>query len=269
MQYANKHSLYALSESCQVARAELDKQKEVFVGQFNQTDRNVVTEYQEDSIALVKQVEIDRERFHDEVANPDRTGLGKIAESILNDIERDCRVDVGSYFVLITMNDKSQSEINRVKKHYDPIITRLRDTRLNEMRNQRDKRLLNLSTDKKKLKGLIDDIDNAKKGLKKGTVSVNQARNLIDEGYSIDSLYEQLILDKVEVLKDKKEGHKPDNIKHYNAYRIDRMYSVFNVWADFFGNKLPKEYDMAYWILWALILDIAAFIFSSIAFREK
>lgn len=265
----NTHSMLFQKEAKRVASAELDKQKEVFDSRLNLTDRDIIIKFQEDSTALVKQVAIDRERFHNEVANPDRTGLGDIAKGILNDIERDCNMDAGSYFVIVTMADKSQAEINRIKKHYDPKITYLQNTRLDEMRHQRNNSLANLTKDKQELDFLIKIINDTKSGLKKGIISVNEARRVIDDGYSADSLCEQLILDKVEILKKKSEGHKPGNVKNYNTYRIDRMYSVFNVWGDFFSGKLPKEFDMPYWILWSLILDIAALVFSCIAFRGK
>lgn len=265
----NTHSMLHMRAAKAVANAELDKQNEVFNDQLKLTDIDFIKQFQDDSTKLVERVEVDRKRFHDEVANPDRIGLGQIAESILNDIERDCGFDAGTYFVLIKMNDKSQSEINRIKQHYDPKISDLRDIRLDRMRNERDNRIANMIPDKNKLNTLIGNILKTKEGLKTGSTSINEARLVIDDGYSADSLYEQRILDKVEVLKNKEVGHKPENVKQYNTYRIDRMYSVFNVWGDFFSGKLPKTFDMPYWILWALILDIAAFIFSTIAFRGK
>lgn len=265
----NTHSMLHMREAKAVATAELDKQNEVFHQQLKLTDIDFIEHFQEDSIALVEKVEVDRKRFHDEVKNPDRIGLGQYAESILNNIERDCGYDAGTYFVLIKMNDKSQSEVNRIIKHYDPKISGLRDIRLDRMRNERDNRIANMIPDKQKLNDLIGSIKKTKEGLKIGSVSINEARLVIDDGYSADSLYEQRILDKIEVLKVKEEGHKSGNVKQYNTYRIDRLYSVFNVWGDFFSGKLPKEFDMPYWILWALILDIAAFIFSTIAFRGK
>jgi len=265
----NTHSMLHMREAKAVASAELDKQNEVFSQQLKLTDIDFIEQFQKDSAELVEKVEVDRKRFYDEVANPDRTGLGHIAESILNDIERDCGYDAGTYFVVIKMNDKSQSEINRIKQYYDPKISGLRTIRLDRMRNERDSRISNMIPDKQKLNKLISNIIKTKEGLKNGNVSINEARLVIDEGYSTDSLYEQRILDKIEVLKDKEGGHKAENVKQYNTYRIDRMYSVFNVWGDFFSGRLPKEFDMPYWILWAIILDIAAFIFSTIAFRAK
>ena len=262
----NTHSMLYQKEAKRVASAELDKQKEVFESKLNLTDRDIISKFQNDSSVFVNRIDDLREKFVYEVNHRGRPGLGDSAIVILHHIEIVCGRPAGSQIIT---TDVQNIPTNKIVETFDGQIVALRDRTIETMRGNRDNSISNIAKDRTPLDILIYDITKAKDGLKKGTMSVNQARKVLDDGYSFNSDYKNEILDKVEVLKNRKEGHEPDNVKQYNTYRTERMYSVFNVWGDFFTGKLPKSFDMLYWIIWSLILDIAALIFSGIAFRGK
>ncbi len=262
----NTHSMLHMKVAKEVANAELDIQREVFVGKLDLTDRDIIENFQKDSSDLCSRIDVKRGKFAQEVTHQGRPGLGDSAKVILHEIEILCKEPAGSYFITTGYQNTPPNTIVEI---FDREIVKLCKKRVDKLRVDRDNFIMNRAKDREKLNELISNIDNTKSGLEDGTISVKKARKTIDNGYSFNSEYEQEILDKVEILINKEIGHNPRNVQKYVRYRSDRLYSVFNVWGDFFSGKLPKTFDMPYWILWALILDIAAFIFSTIAFRGK
>lgn len=262
----NTHSMLYQKEAKRVATAELDKQKEVFDSKLNLTDVDFIEEFQRDSSKLCTRIGILREKFANEVNHQGRPGLGDSAKVILHNIEILCNEPAGSYFIT---TDFQSVQPNKIVEIFDQQIATICNKRIGQLRGERDNKIANKAKARQDLGKKINAIISTKDELKNGIITVNEARKVIDDGYSFNTDYEQEILDKVELLKNKDNGHEPDNVKSYVTYRTIRMYSVFNVWWDFFSGKLPKEFDMPYWIIWSLILDISALIFSCIAFRGK
>jgi len=262
----NTHSMLHMKVAKQVALAELDKQKEVLSNKLILTDIDFKKDFRNDSSQLSTSIGILREKFANEVTHQGRPGLGDSAKVILHNIEIKCEVPVGSHFITTGFENVAP---NIIVETFDPQINKLCEKRIDVLRGIRDNKIADSYNEKIALGNLISSISDARDGLKNGKINVTQARKVIDDGYSYNSDYEKEMLDKIEVLKKEEDGHNPNNIKSYVTYRIDRLYSVFNVWGDFFSGKLPKEFDMLYWIMWAAILDIAALIFSGIAFRGK
>lgn len=60
------------------------------------------------------------------------------------------------------------------------------------------------------------------------------------------------------------EDGKPENLDNgkfrYSAYPSARMFSTFNVWDDMMHGRLPLDMKLMGWILFALIVDLIAFI---------
>ena len=50
--------------------------------------------------------------------------------------------------------------------------------------------------------------------------------------------------------------------------KVKRLVSVFNVWIDFVKGKFAG-YGFAFWIIIAILVDVAAFIFFDLAFRKQ
>ena len=259
----NIHSMAYAKEAHNVARAELGAQKEVFEEQYKMSDQDIISAFREDSSQFMKKVGDLRDKFEKEVTHYGRPGLGDSAKAILNCIEIACDCPVGSFFITSGMQGQSPSKI---VEYYDPIIVSLRDRYMETVKGNYLERLD--KGYKAKLDSLIQKINTAQVGLDEGTISVNDARKTINEIYYTTQSLKYAILDKMEILKDKDKGHVPDNVERYNNYRLERLYNVyFVVFQDFFKGLLP--FDMLYLILFAALLDIAALIFSGIAFRGQ
>lgn len=78
-------------------------------------------------------------------------------------------------------------------------------------------------------------------------------------------------IDQVNILNSMKES-KRDNVEdiekgefRYRVYPSNRMFGTFNVWGDMLNGRLPADMKLIGWILFALIVDIVAFILRILA----
>lgn len=260
----NIHSMLYVKEAGKVASAELGTQKEVLETEYNLTDQSIISAFHKDSTELVKKVGDLREKFAAEVNHRSRPGLGDSAKYILNSIEIACNSrSVGSVFITSGVQNLSPKDI---VDYYDPQIVSLRDRTLEEIKGNYIKRLN--PTYKAKLDSLIKTINKTQNGLNETTITVSDARKTINNIYNFNDTLKVAVWDKMEVLQNEEDGHIPENVKHYNNYRTERLYNVYHVVVeDFFKGLLP--FDMLYLILFAALLDIAALVFSGIAFRGQ
>ena len=78
-------------------------------------------------------------------------------------------------------------------------------------------------------------------------------------------------IDQVNILnsmKESKTGNVEDIEKgeyRYRVYPSSRMFGTFNVWGDMLNGRLPADMKLIGWILFALIVDIVAFILRILA----
>jgi len=78
-------------------------------------------------------------------------------------------------------------------------------------------------------------------------------------------------IDQVNILnsmKESKTGNVEDIEKgeyRYRVYPSNRMFGTFNVWGDMINGRLPADMKLIGWILFALIVDIVAFILRILA----
>lgn len=266
----NTHSMLHMREAKNVAVAELDNQLQVF-NKAVVTDKNsLYNEFYKDSVDMRKYFTKAKDDLDIEVKRVDDHGFGVRARQIVKNVQSHYKNEIEKLkFVFEDPRREGRSMtdyelLDFYKEQFDKLSGQL----ATEMHENFVVRQNNLDVETAELHKKIARIESTIENLQRRGSGIGDAKDVIDDGYNQQSYREQ-ILDNVEVLKDPDKGHDSENVKQYNIYRIDRMYSVFNVWGDFFGGKLPKEFDMPYWILWSLILDIAAFIFSSISFRGK
>lgn len=78
-------------------------------------------------------------------------------------------------------------------------------------------------------------------------------------------------MDKAEIERSMKES-KTKNVEdidkgefRYTTYPSSRMFSTFNVWGDMLHGRLPNDMKLLGWILFALIVDIVAYVLRVLA----
>lgn len=270
----NTHSLLYTKVIDKVVVAELDNQRAVFSDAANLTDKDITEKYQRDISLLESSVKEKKALFINEINHTDRPGLGPEAKAILSDIQVLCGKNrEESYYLHTTQKNTSAAERDRIKRHYEPQIDNLLDWAKNNLKTNYDQAIANNKEEKNILLKRIKKIDEAKSMMLANDydhqTKIKNARIVIDNGYN-QPAYRDRILDKMEVLSDSKIGYKDSNVKYYNYYKTERLHSVFKVWGDFLNHKLQNlDFDMLYWIIISIIIDIAGLAFFGIAFRRK
>lgn len=263
----NTHSMLHMKVAKTVALAELENQLQIFK-KATITDKNTLYhEHYTDSVRTRRDFQRFKDNLDFEVTRKDEEGFGPKARRIVEQVKSRFKPEIQKIGFVFETPRTSLTDDQLLVFYKDQF-----DNLANQIAN--DQYTLYLIRKQKwdeetaDLKQKISRIENSITFLKQKGNSIGDAKDVIDDGYN-QQTYKEQILNNAEVLKDPSKGHEPSNVEKYNIYRIDRLYSVFNVWGDLFRGKLPKEFDMLYWIMWAAILDIAALIFSGIAFRGK
>lgn len=117
--------------------------------------------------------------------------------------------------------------------------------------NKLNAELNNLAQKNAEKTALLADISTTIKELDDDNVekepTLSKARKLIQRGYNIMGM--------------------ESNPKVYSS---ERLTNVTKVWSDYLGGKFSdKNYGLIYWILLSVLVDIAAFVFFSIAFKKS
>lgn len=266
----NTHSMFYVDIAKDVATAELENQLQVFKKASITNKSSLYNRFYTDSVEMRRYFKSIKDDLDFEVNREDDEGFGKQARRIVKKVQSRYKNEISKlHFVFETPRSNGRVLNNdQLLAFYKEQLDNLSNQLANDMFADYVVRQNNLQTETADIRQKIDQIEKMLTYIKKNGSGIGDAKKIIDEGYNQQS-YKEQILNNVEVLKEPSKRHEAKNIKKYNIYRIDRLYSVFNVWGDFFNDKLPEEYDMSYWILWSLILDIAALIFSGIAFRGK
>lgn len=281
----NTHDMVFIKKAKEVAKAELGNQLNVFQNAADTTDLDIRKRYSNLQIALKDSVNSKKNQFAIEVSRRDRPGLRGRAEKILNDIEEICFKKRGSHFP-INEYGTSPDEVKECINWYNNKIDDLKEEALIHLQNELNEKLALYKERKELFDSLTSDIRRVYGQLDKDEVSIwdfrkmapsatlKEARALIQKGYN-NPAFRNEISKNVMILKDpnmeeSNEKYENENVKKYKIYMMSRLYSVRELWLDdYFKGKLPSGFDMLTWILTSLLLDIAALLFSGIAFRGK
>ncbi len=271
----NTHSLLYTKVIDKVAIAELDNEYDVFKNAYFLTDEAIEKKYQSDLSSLISDVTNKKSLFINEINHTDRPGLGPEAHSILLDIQVRCGKSIDeSYYLHTTQHNTSAAERKRIKNHYIPQIDHLLEWAKGNLLVAKEQAIAQNQPQKEVLKGRMAKIEGAKNQLlaDKTTnhhVRVNNARLVIADGYN-QPAYKDQLLDNIEMLNDPKLGHQDSNVKYYKIYKIERLHSVFKVWGDLLSKRMQNlDFDILYWIIISIIIDVAGLAFFGIAFRAK
>ncbi len=276
----NTHSLFYTKVVDKVVVAELDNQKNVLTSEANLLDADIYEEYNRKINIKKSEVEDLKNMFLAEINHTDRIGLGERAYNLLVDIEIACGKNPDGYFGNrneatsrhTKQRNTSVTERRRIKDHYIPQINLLLQGYIDELIRERDDAILGRAEEKKLLLANIDKLIKTRDYLYHDDVAhqdrIKNSRKVLDFAYN-NVKYKDKILDNVEVLIDAKAGHKDNNVESYKIYKTERLHSVFKLWGDYLSGKLRNlDFDMLYWIIISLIIDIAGLLFFAIAFKK-
>ena len=268
----NTHSLFYTKVVDKVVTAELDNQKATLNTELEHLGMDINMQKDKEIKQLTSEINILTDRFIAEIEHTDRPGLGPEAFSILRSIEIKCGVKPDSYFIHTSQNNTSRNERERIKRHYIPQIQNLLKQKVNSINTERENLIAYNAEKKSLLSNYIQKIEQVKDYQRDETIPhqerIKAARLVLDNAYN-NPEYRDQILDNVEVLMDPNEGHKDSNIESFKIYKTERLHSVFKLWSDYLNGKVQNlDFDMLYWIIISLIIDIAGLLFFAIAFRK-
>lgn len=191
-----------------------------------------------------------------EIKDYQNTGTGDKTEARVAEVEDLLGIKTGT-IARLKARDRSQREINKACEHYDAAIKEQLDVKkqqheANVARAYADfqERMKNVAPLRRDVKATLDQLDDDQ--YDKEAVLKN-ARKVIGRSYAeLESQY--------------------NGIYTYDehVYRSDRLVKVTKVWGDYFKGRFRNtDYTLWYWILLSIIVDIAAFAFFDIAFKNE
>ena len=202
----------------------------------------------------VKEVKSAQKALENEIKQPERIGFGDRADSCLQNVEKALDIKVGT-IVRLTNKDRSQKGINSAIKYYDNQIRDHLEILSQQYETQWDIHKVNFKKEAKKLNVLISNIELNVQALDRATLS-NQ-----------DALLAQS-RDLIQTAKSTLEARGLS--AEYKGYPSERLINVTEVWTDYMKGKFSNENSgMIYWILLSLVIDLAAFCFFNVAFKQE
>lgn len=268
----NTHSLFYTKVVDNVVVAELDNQKETLENERALLGSDIEDLYSNKVTQFTSAMNSKFEQFKTEIDHPDRIGLGANAKEILYDIEEYCGYKRESYFNHTVQKSTSVAERTRIKNFYHSQFMFLLNDGVAKINEEMSRKLVNLDDEKTKLQGYITHIGRTKAMFNDESIAhqqrIKDARIVINSVYNMPD-YKDKILDNVETLKRVNAGHEDSNVESYKIYKTERLHSVFKLWGDYLNGKMRNlDFDMFYWVIISVIIDIAGLLFFAIAFRK-
>jgi hypothetical protein len=195
-----------------------------------------------------------------EINNSNNPGYGPNAKTILQKIGFLLGTDPISplSFVGTTPRDKEN-----LKNGYIAKINETKKTTLEKWEKEL-KKTVNQEGKKDAEKAYIE-LDNLEKQIKAGAINLNDAKEIegvsdkINRGYAVIKTNPKAV------------NFEDEDKKAYTAEnpvsKVKRLTSVFDVWKDFLGGAYAGS-GFLFWVIIAILVDIAAFIFFDITFKK-
>ena len=191
-----------------------------------------------------------------EIGNPSRPGIAEHVENILQKLD----VKLGQKLGRISPRSNNLKGWNEVVELYRTAVSNILENKKLEYAKKyvgvSDKRVKQqIAVHLKNIDIVMNDIHKMKSI--NNDVIIN-AGTVLSESYALIGKYS----DNVKF----NEGDK-DLYVGKTASKTDRMLSVWDVWVDFFKGK-QHDKKFIFWIVIAMLVDVAGFIFFDLAFRK-
>lgn len=225
---------------------------------------NVVTEQkiQDRCSKISNDVMIKFGELEAEIKNEANPGHGPKSKSILSELAS--LLGVAKIEPLSNKGGKSVQALNQLADAYRQKILILLDSRLKAVRAEMTPPNDNY---RKIAKTHYDNLTMVTKYINDGTLNLNDAKDVkeicaqLDNGYNTISSYRQYVQFKNETQEQRYTANNPVN-------NVKGLLSVFDVWQDFFAGKY-EGHGFLFWIIISLLVDVAAFIFFTKAFKKQ
>lgn len=234
----------------------------------DQTAQSIINKDKEKFIA---EVDSKLRNFKLEINNPGNPGWADRAEECMIELENTLGVKIQR----INLKDNSHKSRQQVNEEISKTVEELKQIKIKE---KYDSRLENIAKhkNKKQIQENIKALTAIENKLKKNPDSSDEptvaTNDVLTRSYALIGNYMDFL--QKEFGSTHKEEMKTinENVKVYksNITQTAKMRSVIDVWKGLLqGDPIYKGRGLWYWIIVALMVDIAGFIFFDIAFRKR
>ena len=197
-----------------------------------------------------------------EIMNPLNYGIGKKAREILDDIENILHEEIDDNSVTTVTNPTRAEEMyNWYKKKIEDI--------LRQRLEQLDQEAQNVQNDDytQKARSSLAEIRNAQKAIDDGSLDLYKAEHMSELTRQLGIAYSTIKTYQSFVTFSTGEDDALYTAEN-SISKTQSMVSVYNVWIDFLHGKY-RGHGLWYWVVIAILLDMAAFIFFDITFAKR
>lgn len=206
-------------------------------------------------------IEIKLGELEAEIKNDLNPGFGPKAKEIFSDFAKMLNVPK---IDPMSLGSSSYSVEGRKKlvDEYRKKIYALKDARKNSIKLT----MIRPEQGMKDAELVYKNLQIVKDAIDRGDYDLNDAKDIeavrskLNDGYSVINSNKMYV-----------EFNSPEDEERYTATsivtRVDHLTSVFDVWSDFFAGKFAGM-GFGFWIIIAVLVDIAGFIFFDIAFKK-
>jgi hypothetical protein len=261
----NTHTFYYRSAINDVLIQDITETKSRLQNLYNEVDAKRIIEH--DKAAFREKIENGKTRFKTEINSPGREGWADRAEQVIIDLEKD--LGTIQRYKLETNNQKGRQKIIiDMSKQIDALM----QAKIESVYNTR-LRNINNSMDKTMLKNLISELDKVQTRLRSGqnkmTEPTEKTSLILSQAYKMINNYSDLLINEFETSHPNQIKLTREDKKYFSGVsKTEKMRSVIEVWKDYFGGKYAGR-GFIYWIILAALVDIAGFLFFSLAFKRN
>ena len=212
---------------------------------------------------LKAQVELKLGELEGEIRNEANPGFGTKSKQILREFAS--LLDMPKMEQLSVGQNASRQQVIDA---YRSKIYALRDAKIREIQNETE--AAESSLFKNKAKEHLAELRNVRIAIDTGAVDLNIAEQVaavekvIDRAYKTIGAYSEFVNFKGH----DKEIYVPSDGKEAIT-KVKSTISVYNVWKDMLTTNKYEGHGLWFWVVMAILVDVAAFIFFDIAFARR
>lgn len=212
---------------------------------------------------LKEQVELKLGELEGEIRNEANPGFGTKSKQILREFAS--LLDMPKMEQLSVGQNASRQQVIDA---YRSKIYALRDAKIREIQNETE--AAESSLFKNKAKEHLAELRNVRIAIDTGAVDLNIAEQVaavekvIDRAYKTIGAYSEFVNFKGH----DKEIYVPSDGKEAIT-KVKSTISVYNVWKDMLTTNKYEGHGLWFWVVMAILVDVAAFIFFDIAFARR
>lgn len=261
----NTHTFYYRSVIKDVLIQDITDTKSRLLNLYNEVDAKRIIN--QDKANFISKIQDGKTRFATEINSPKNEGWADRAEQVIIDLEKD--LGTIQRFKLKTNDQKGRQDIiikmsEQIDNLMNSKIKSVYDFRLNNINN---------SIDKNTLQNLISELEKVQRRISSEDKKINEPSEktslVLSQSYKMINNYSDLLINEFELTHPYQIKLTREDKKYFSGVsKTEKMRSVLEVWKEFFQGKYAGR-GFVFWIILAALVDIAGFLFFSLAFKRN